>query len=226
MNLIQKLVLKASSSGDVSSSRINLVISLNTLHHLRENGARISRLIPSIGNPLRSVSTRITLATRACGACYNSVGGPSGYRQEEGIDFEESFAPVSRLEAIRIFIANVASKNMTIFQMNVKTAFFNGELKEEVYVSQLEGFVIPDLNALPQFLSSVEGSTNGFKAGLWDMVLTLVIPVSSGHRVSKGCSRPRLIHSENKQTFFLFKFYVDVIIFASKLTLKRVEFFQ
>ncbi|GJT14110.1 retrovirus-related pol polyprotein from transposon TNT 1-94 [Tanacetum coccineum] len=59
-----------------------------------------------------------------------------GYRQEEGINFEESFAPVARIEAIRIFIANAASKNMTIYQMNVKTAFLNGELKEEVYVSQ------------------------------------------------------------------------------------------
>nr|GEX02279.1 retrovirus-related Pol polyprotein from transposon TNT 1-94 [Tanacetum cinerariifolium] len=50
-----------------------------------------------------------------------------GYRQEEGIDFEESFAPVSCIEAIRIFIANAASKNMTIYQMDVKTAFLNGE---------------------------------------------------------------------------------------------------
>nr|GFD40245.1 copia protein [Tanacetum cinerariifolium] len=67
-----------------------------------------------------------------------------GYRQEEGIDFEESFAPVSRIEAICIFIANAASKNMTIYQMDVKMAFLNGELKEEVYVSQPEGFVDPD----------------------------------------------------------------------------------
>nr|GFA62640.1 hypothetical protein [Tanacetum cinerariifolium] len=56
-----------------------------------------------------------------------------GYRQEEEINFEESFALVARIEAIRIFIANVASKNMTIYQMDVKTTFFNGELKEEVY---------------------------------------------------------------------------------------------
>ncbi|GJS25023.1 retrovirus-related pol polyprotein from transposon TNT 1-94 [Tanacetum coccineum] len=56
-----------------------------------------------------------------------------GFRQEEGLDFEESFAPVARLEAIRIFLANAASKNMTVYQMDVKTAFLNGELKEEVY---------------------------------------------------------------------------------------------
>nr|GEW30483.1 hypothetical protein [Tanacetum cinerariifolium] len=67
-----------------------------------------------------------------------------GYRQEEGIDFEESFAPVACIEAIRIFIANATSKNMTIYQMDIKKAFLNGELKEEVYVSQPEGFVDPD----------------------------------------------------------------------------------
>ncbi|GJR84040.1 retrovirus-related pol polyprotein from transposon TNT 1-94 [Tanacetum coccineum] len=66
------------------------------------------------------------------------------YHQEEGLDFEESFAPVARLEAIRIFLANAASKNMIVYQMDVKTAFLNGELKEEVYVSQPEGFVDPD----------------------------------------------------------------------------------
>ncbi|GJS05014.1 retrovirus-related pol polyprotein from transposon TNT 1-94 [Tanacetum coccineum] len=65
----------------------------------------------------------------------------TGYQQEEGINFKESFAPVARIEAIHIFIANAASKNMTIYQMDVKIAFLNGELKEEVYVSQPEGFV-------------------------------------------------------------------------------------
>nr|GFA44265.1 retrovirus-related Pol polyprotein from transposon TNT 1-94 [Tanacetum cinerariifolium] len=67
-----------------------------------------------------------------------------GYRQEEGIDFEESFAPVARLEAIWIFLAYVAHKNMVVYQMDVKTAFLNGNLREEVYVSQPDGFVDPD----------------------------------------------------------------------------------
>nr|GEU37323.1 Gag-Pol polyprotein [Tanacetum cinerariifolium] len=67
-----------------------------------------------------------------------------GYRQEEGINFEESFASVARIKAIRIFIANAAGKNMTIYQMDVKTAFLNGDLKEEIYVSQPKGFVDPD----------------------------------------------------------------------------------
>ncbi|GJU47149.1 retrovirus-related pol polyprotein from transposon TNT 1-94 [Tanacetum coccineum] len=66
-----------------------------------------------------------------------------GYKQEEGIDFEESFAPVARLEAVRMFIAYDAHKNITIFHMDVQNGFLNGPLKEEVYVSQPEGFIDP-----------------------------------------------------------------------------------
>ncbi|GJW24104.1 retrovirus-related pol polyprotein from transposon TNT 1-94 [Tanacetum coccineum] len=66
------------------------------------------------------------------------------FKIKAGIDFEESFAPVARLEAIRLFIAHAASMNMVIFQMDVKTAFLNGELNEVVYVSQPEGFVDPE----------------------------------------------------------------------------------
>ncbi|GJX39399.1 retrovirus-related pol polyprotein from transposon TNT 1-94 [Tanacetum coccineum] len=67
-----------------------------------------------------------------------------GYRQEEGIDFEESFAPVARMEAIRIFLAYVAHKSFIVFQMDVKTAFLHGTLKEDVYVCQPEGFIDVD----------------------------------------------------------------------------------
>nr|GEV49025.1 hypothetical protein [Tanacetum cinerariifolium] len=67
-----------------------------------------------------------------------------GYRQEEGIDFEESFAPVARLEAIQIFHAYAAHKNMVVYQMDVKTVFLNGNLREEVYVSQSDGFLDQD----------------------------------------------------------------------------------
>ncbi|GJX96242.1 retrovirus-related pol polyprotein from transposon TNT 1-94 [Tanacetum coccineum] len=67
-----------------------------------------------------------------------------GYAQEEGIDFEESFARVARLEAVRIFVAYAAHKSFPIYQMDVKTEFLNGPLKEEVYVAQPDGFVDPD----------------------------------------------------------------------------------
>ncbi|GJZ56139.1 retrovirus-related pol polyprotein from transposon TNT 1-94 [Tanacetum coccineum] len=67
-----------------------------------------------------------------------------GYAHEEGIDFEESFAPVARLEAVRIFIAYAAHKSFPIYQVDFKTAFLNGPLKEEVFVVQPDGFVDSD----------------------------------------------------------------------------------
>ncbi|GKA59668.1 retrovirus-related pol polyprotein from transposon TNT 1-94 [Tanacetum coccineum] len=67
-----------------------------------------------------------------------------GYCQEERIDFEESFESIARIEAIKIFIAYATHKNMTIYRMDVKTKFLNWDIKEEVYVSQPEGFVDQD----------------------------------------------------------------------------------
>ncbi|KAJ9561989.1 hypothetical protein OSB04_007149 [Centaurea solstitialis] len=67
-----------------------------------------------------------------------------GYKQQEGIDYNETFAPVARIEAIRMFLDYAAHKDLTVYQMDVKTTFLNGVLKEEVYVSQLEGFVDQD----------------------------------------------------------------------------------
>ncbi|GKC23584.1 retrovirus-related pol polyprotein from transposon TNT 1-94 [Tanacetum coccineum] len=65
---------------------------------------------------------------------------------QEGIDFEESFSLTARLKAVRMFVAYVAHKNFTIFQMDIKIKFLNGPLKEEVYVSQPDGFVDPDFH--------------------------------------------------------------------------------
>nr|GEV10671.1 copia protein [Tanacetum cinerariifolium] len=83
-----------------------------------------------------------------------------GFRQENGIDFKESFAPVARIEAICIFIANVAHKNMMIFQMDVKTEFLYGELKEEAYVSQPKGFVDQEN---PSHVSKLKKALYGLK---------------------------------------------------------------
>nr|GEW68898.1 hypothetical protein [Tanacetum cinerariifolium] len=82
-------------------------------------------------------------------ASEQSSSGPSLHEMtlatiKEGIDFKESFAPVARLEAIRIFLAYAAHKNMVVYQIDVKTVFLNGNLREEVYVSQPDGFVDQD----------------------------------------------------------------------------------
>ncbi|GJU63321.1 retrovirus-related pol polyprotein from transposon TNT 1-94 [Tanacetum coccineum] len=84
-----------------------------------------------------------------------------GYRQEGEIDFEESFAPVARLVAIRIFLAFAAHMNMVVYQMDVKTAFLNGNLQEEVYVSQPNGFVDPDNpNHVYKLMKALYGSVD------------------------------------------------------------------
>nr|GFB50145.1 retrovirus-related Pol polyprotein from transposon TNT 1-94 [Tanacetum cinerariifolium] len=64
-----------------------------------------------------------------------------GYSQQEGIDYDETFAPVARIEAIRLFLAYAAHKDFIVFQIDVNTTFLNGILKEEVYVGQPPGFV-------------------------------------------------------------------------------------
>nr|GEW56150.1 hypothetical protein [Tanacetum cinerariifolium] len=90
-----------------------------------------------IGDPSKPVMTRKRLQTDA-------EVFAKGYGQEEGIDFKDSFAPVVRLETVRIFMAYAAHKNFPIYQMDVKTTFLNGPSKEEVFIRQLDGFVDPD----------------------------------------------------------------------------------
>nr|GEY24608.1 hypothetical protein [Tanacetum cinerariifolium] len=98
-----------------------------------------------------------------------------GYHQEEGIDFEESFAPVARLEAIRIFLAYAAHKNMVVYQMDVKTVFLNVNLREEVYVSQSDGFVDQDN---PNYVYKLKKALYGLKQALrawYDMLSSFLI---------------------------------------------------
>ncbi|GJT77006.1 putative ribonuclease H-like domain-containing protein [Tanacetum coccineum] len=134
-----------------------------------------------------------------------------GYRKKEGIDFEELFAPVARIEAIQIFIANAASKNMTIYQMDVKTTFLNGELKEEVYVSQPEGFVDPDH---PTHVYRLKKALYGLKQALraWYDTLSQFL---LDNNFSKGAVDPTLFTRKTGKHILIVQIYVDDIIFAS-----------
>ncbi|GKA34539.1 retrovirus-related pol polyprotein from transposon TNT 1-94 [Tanacetum coccineum] len=134
-----------------------------------------------------------------------------GYRQEPGIDFEESFAPVARLEAIRLFITNAASQNMIIFQMDVKTAFLNGELNEVVYVTQPEGFVDPDH---PTHVYRLKKALYGLKEAprAWYDKLSK-FHISTGF--SKPVVDPTLFTRKTGKHILLVQIYVDDIIFAS-----------
>nr|GEW97909.1 retrovirus-related Pol polyprotein from transposon TNT 1-94 [Tanacetum cinerariifolium] len=133
------------------------------------------------------------------------------YYQEEGIDFEESCAPVARLEAIRIFLAYVTQKNMVVYQMDVKTAFLNGNLREEVYVSQSDGFV--DQNN-PNHVYKLKKALYGLKQApraWYDMLLSFLI----SQDFSKGSVDPTLFIRRNDNDLLLVQIYVDDIIFAA-----------
>nr|GEW19695.1 retrovirus-related Pol polyprotein from transposon TNT 1-94 [Tanacetum cinerariifolium] len=116
-----------------------------------------------------------------------------GYRQEEGIDFEESFALVARLKAIRIFLAYAAHKNMVVYQMDVKNVFLNGNLREEVYVSQPDGFVDPNIsNHVYKLKKALYGLKQAPRAW-YDMLSSFLISPD----FSKGLVDPTLFICRN-----------------------------
>ncbi|GJU04203.1 retrovirus-related pol polyprotein from transposon TNT 1-94 [Tanacetum coccineum] len=134
-----------------------------------------------------------------------------GYAHEEGIDFEESFAPVARLEAVRIFVAYAAHKSFPIYQMDVKTAFLNGPLKEEVYVAQPDGFVDPDH---PDKVYRLRKALYGLKQAprAWYDELSKFL-ISKGF--TKGIIDPTLFTIKYGEDILLVQIYVDDIIFGS-----------
>ncbi|GKD80171.1 retrovirus-related pol polyprotein from transposon TNT 1-94 [Tanacetum coccineum] len=134
-----------------------------------------------------------------------------GYKQEKGIDFEESFAHVDHLEAVRMFIAFAAHMNITIFQMDVKTDFLNGPLKEEVYVSQPEGFIDPEF---PNHVYRLKKALYGLKQApraWYDKLSSFLIE----HGFNKGIIDPTLFTRRHGGDILLVQVYVDDIIFGS-----------
>ena len=83
-----------------------------------------------------------------------------GYAQIEGLDFDERFAPIERLEAIRIFLSYACHKRFKFYQMDVKSSFLNGDLNKEVYMEQLEGFQLSDN---PDLVCKLKKSLYGLK---------------------------------------------------------------
>ncbi|GJY27252.1 retrovirus-related pol polyprotein from transposon TNT 1-94, partial [Tanacetum coccineum] len=156
-----------------------------------------------------------------------------GFRQEEGIDFEESFTPVARIEAIHIFVANATNKNMTIYQMDVKTAFLNGELKEEVYISQPEQFVDQDN---PSHVYKLKKTLYGLKQApraWYDMLSSFLI----SQHFSKGAVDPTLftrkagndllleqVENGIVELYFVWTEYQLADIFTKPLPRERFEF--
>nr|GEY35617.1 retrovirus-related Pol polyprotein from transposon TNT 1-94 [Tanacetum cinerariifolium] len=133
------------------------------------------------------------------------------YRQEEGIDFEESFALVARMEAIRIFLAYDAHKSFTVFQMDVKTAFLHGTLKEDVYVCQPEGFIDADH---PSHVYKLKKALYGLKQApraWYDELSTFLLH----NHFFKGTIDPTLFIRRFHDDNLVVQVYVDDIIFGS-----------
>ncbi|GJW71255.1 retrovirus-related pol polyprotein from transposon TNT 1-94 [Tanacetum coccineum] len=134
-----------------------------------------------------------------------------GYAQEEGIDFEESFALVACLEAVRIFVAYAAHKSFPIYQMDVKMTFLNSPMKEEVYVAQPDRFVDPDH---PEKVYRLKKALYGLKQAsrAWYDKFSKFL-ISKGF--TKGIIDPNLFTIKYEKDILLVQIYVDDIIFGS-----------
>nr|GEW78180.1 hypothetical protein [Tanacetum cinerariifolium] len=134
-----------------------------------------------------------------------------GYRQEEGIDFEESFASVARMEAIRIFLAYDAHKSFSVFQMDVKTALLHGSLNEDVYMCQPEGFIDADH---PRHVYKLKKALYGLKhapRAWYDELSTFL----QHNHFFKGTIDLTLFIRRFHDDILVVQVYIDDIIFGS-----------
>ncbi|GJV30421.1 ribonuclease H-like domain-containing protein [Tanacetum coccineum] len=145
-----------------------------------------------------------------------------GHRQEEGIDYDEVFAPVARIEAIRLFLAFASFMDFTVYQMDVKSAFLYGTIEEEVYVSQPPGFVDPEF---PNRVYKVEKALYGLHQAprAWYETLSNYL-LENGFR--RGTIDKTLFIKEIKNDILLVQVYVDDIIFGSTKKSLSTEFEQ
>ncbi|GJZ69565.1 putative ribonuclease H-like domain-containing protein [Tanacetum coccineum] len=134
-----------------------------------------------------------------------------GHRQEEGIDYDEVFAPVARIEAIRIFLAFASYMGFIVYQMDVKSAFLYGKIDEEVYVSQPPGFIDPKY---PQKVYKVVKALYGLHQAprAWYATLSTFL-LKNGYR--RGTIDKTLFIKKDKHDIILVQVYVDDIIFGS-----------
>nr|GEZ47175.1 retrovirus-related Pol polyprotein from transposon TNT 1-94 [Tanacetum cinerariifolium] len=164
---------------------------------------------PVDNNPFINVFASKPSSDASSSGDISTVGG-KGISTRGGIDFEESFTPFARIEAIRIFITNAASKNITIYQMDVKTAFLNSELKEEVYVSQPEGFVDPEHPTRVYRLNKALYRLKQASRAWYDTLSRYLLD----NKFTKGAIDPTLFTQKTGKRILLVQIYVDDIIFA------------
>ncbi|GKE49603.1 putative ribonuclease H-like domain-containing protein, partial [Tanacetum coccineum] len=127
-----------------------------------------------------------------------------GYRQEEGIDYDEVFAPVARIEAIRIFLAFASYMGFVVYQMDVKSAFLYDTIDEEVYVSQPPGFVDPKFpNKVYKVVKALYGLHQAPRAWFMWMILFLILQRGLSDEFEALMKSRFQISSMGELTFFL-----------------------
>ncbi|GJZ72523.1 retrovirus-related pol polyprotein from transposon TNT 1-94 [Tanacetum coccineum] len=137
-----------------------------------------------------------------------------GCNHQEGIDYDDTFTPVARLEAIRIFLAFATYINFIVYQMDVKSAFLNGKLKEQVYVKQPPGF---ESNEFPNHVCKLDKALYGFKQALRARYGTLLTYLTD-HKFVKGKIDNTLFVYKTQTDVIMVQIYVDDIIFGSTST--------
>ncbi|GKD30384.1 retrovirus-related pol polyprotein from transposon TNT 1-94 [Tanacetum coccineum] len=134
-----------------------------------------------------------------------------GYSQEEGIDYDETFAPVARMKAIRIFLAFATYMNFKVYQMDVKSAFLNGKIKDEVYVKQPPSF---ESSEFPDYVGKLDKALYGLKQvprAWYETLSTFLIQ----NKFTRGRIYTTLFIYKSKGDVLLVQVYVDDIIFGS-----------
>ncbi|GJU85200.1 copia protein [Tanacetum coccineum] len=134
-----------------------------------------------------------------------------GYNQQEGIDYDETYAPVARLESIRILLAYACALDFKLYQMDVKSAFLNGFINEEVYVAQPPGFI--DF-AKPNYVYKLKKALYGLKQApkaWYDRLKAFLIK----HNYSMGMVDNTLFTKKKDSNLIIVQIYVDDIIFGS-----------
>ncbi|GJS17236.1 ribonuclease H-like domain-containing protein [Tanacetum coccineum] len=134
-----------------------------------------------------------------------------GYRQEEGVDYDEVFAPVARIEAIRLFLAFASFMGFTVYQMDVKSAFLYGNITEEVYVKQPPGFEDPaHPNKVYRVVKALYGLHQAPRAW-YERLSTFLLK----HGYRRGAIDKTLFIKKDRRDIMLVQVYVDDIIFGS-----------
>nr|GEV51177.1 putative ribonuclease H-like domain-containing protein [Tanacetum cinerariifolium] len=180
----------------------------NLSDEFKEFSVNSTNRVNAVSAPVTAVGPNSTNSTNS----FNAAGpSDNGHTQEEGIDYEEVFAPVARIEAIWLFLAYASFMAFMVYQMDVKSTFLYGTIKEEVYVCQPPGFEDPDyLDKVYKVVKALYGLHQAHRAWYETFANYLL-----ENRFQKGKIDQTLFIKKQKGDILLVQVYVDDITFGS-----------